>query len=85
MVTSGHRPYRPFSDETLKVMKVEKVLENSATRLFYLAAPGSNPAHVTHHIKAPGKENSCIAEITLRRNTSEDDARKIALSLTKAQ
>lgn len=83
MLISGHRPFRPFSDETIKVLNVDKVFENSATRVFYVGKPSGNPALVNYHVEAPGKANSCIAEITLPLHSLENDAKKIALSLSK--
>jgi hypothetical protein len=84
MLISGHRPFRQFSDETIRVLNVDKVFENSAARVFYVGKPIGNPAHVLYHIEAPGKVNSCIAEIALQPHSLEDDAKKIALSLSKA-
>ena len=83
MLISGNRPFRPFSDETIKVLNVDKVFENSATRIFYVGKPSGNPAYVNYHVEAPGKVNSCIAQITLQPHSLEDDAKKIALSLSK--
>ncbi len=83
MLISGNRPFRPFSSETIKVLNVEKVFENSSTRTFYLTKPGGNPPLVNYHVEAPGKVNSCVAEITLPANISEEEAKKIALSLSK--
>jgi hypothetical protein len=84
MVLSGHRPFRPFSDETIRVLDVGRVFENSATRIFYVGKPGGDPALLNYHVEAPGKANSCIAQITLPPNSLEDDAKKIALTLSKA-
>jgi PPE-repeat protein len=83
MLTSGNRPFRPFSDQTFKVLNVGKVLENSATRILYADKPSGNPAYVNYHVEVPGKVNSCIAQITLQANTPEDDAKAIAFSLSK--
>jgi hypothetical protein len=82
-VLLGHRPFRPFSDETIKVLDVGRVFENSATRIFYAGKPGGNPALVSYHVEAPGKANSCVAQMTLPPSSLEDDAKKIALSLSK--
>ena len=83
ILTSGNRPFHPFSDQTFKVLNVDKVLENSSARIFYADKPSGNPAYVTYHVEAAGKVNSCIAQITLQANAPEDDARKIASSLAK--
>jgi len=83
MVISGHRQYRPFSAETLKVMNIDKVFENSPARSFWIYKPVGNTPHANYHVETPGKTNSCVAEISLPSNTGEDDAKKIALSLSK--
>ena len=82
MLIAGMRPFSKFSDETIKVLNVDRVIENSATRIFYVTKPGGNPPLVNYHIEAPGKAHSCIAQISLPPNTLEDDAKKIALSLS---
>ncbi len=82
LVISGNRPYRPFSSETLRVLKVDKVLENSAARLVYETKQSRNSLFVNFHVEVPGKLNSCITQITVPLS-SEDDGKKIALTLTK--
>ena len=83
MVISGHRPFRPFSEQTMKMLNVDHVYENSPKRIFYANKPSGNPPLMNYHVEAPGKENSCILEITLPPHTLEDDASKIAMSLSK--
>ena len=77
------RRFKPFSATTLKIASIDKVFENSATRVFYVTKPAGNPSGVIYHVEAPGKVNSCIAEIDLPPNTLEDDAKKIAISLSR--
>jgi hypothetical protein len=83
MVVSGHRQYRPFDAETLKMMNIDKVLENSAIRALWIGKQVGNSPNVSYHVETPGKTNSCIAQISLPSNTPEDDAKKIAFSLSK--
>jgi hypothetical protein len=83
MLISGNTRFSPFSAGTLKMLNVDRVFENSATRIFYVGQPGGNPPLVSYHVEAPGKVNDCIAQITLPPNTLEEDAKKIALSLSK--
>lgn len=84
MLTSGRTRFRKFSAGTFKILDVDKIFENSDTRIFYADRPGGNPPLVSYHVEVPGKVNSCIAQITLRPNTPEDDAKRIALTLSKA-
>jgi hypothetical protein len=83
MLTSGNTRFKPFSAGTFKVLNVDKVFENSSTRIFYVDKPSGNPPLVSYHVEAPGKVNTCIAQITLPLNAPEEDAKKIALSLSK--
>jgi hypothetical protein len=83
MLISGNTRFSPFSAGTFKVLNVDKVFENSTTRIFYVGKPGGNPPRVSYHVEAPGKVNACIVEIGLPPNTLEEDAKKIALSLSK--
>jgi len=83
MLISGMSRFSQFSAGTLKMLNVDKVFENSATRIFYVGKPSGNPPLVSYHVEIPGKVHSCIAQITLPPNTLEDDAKKIALSLSK--
>jgi hypothetical protein len=83
ILISGMSRFSPFSAGTLKMLNVDRVFENSATRIFYVIKPVGNPPHVSYHVEAPGKVNACIAQISLLPNTLEDDAKKIALSLSK--
>jgi len=83
-VVAGHRPYRPWSAETLTMLNIDKLFENSANRSFYVTKPHANSTHVSYHVEIPGGGNSCIAEISTSPTYAED-AKKIALSLTIAK
>ena len=83
ILISGMSRFSPFSAGTLKMLNVDRVFENSATRIYYVNKPGGNPPLVNYHVEAPGKVHSCIAQITLPPNSLEDDAKKIALSLSR--
>jgi hypothetical protein len=65
VVMSGMRSFKPFSAGTLKMLNIDKLFENSATRILYITKPVGNPPHVAYHVEAPGKVHSCIAEISL--------------------
>jgi hypothetical protein len=83
VVLTGMQRFKPFFASTLKIRSIDKVFENSANGVFYVTKPAGNPSGVIYHVEAPGKVNSCIAEIDLPPNTWEDDAKKIALSLSR--
>jgi len=75
-VRTGLRPYRPWSVETLTMLNIDKLVENSATRSFYVTKPTGNRALVNYHVEVPGAGNSCIAQITASASYAQD-ARKI--------
>ena len=85
MIISGRVPYKPFRADTLKVLGVTKVYENSATRSLYASPPGGTPPRITYHVQVPGKINDCIAEISLSVHASEEDAKSIAATLTQVK
>lgn len=85
MLIVAHRPYRPFDQETLRVLNVGKVYENSPQRALWVTKPNSgNPPLVTYHVEVPGKGNACIAEITVTQSHAEQEARQVSLSLSAA-
>ncbi len=81
-VIVGMRPFKKFREDTLKMLDVDQVYENSETRLFYVTKPGGTPPLVNYHVETAGKGNRCVAEITLSPHSREDEAKKIAMSLS---
>jgi hypothetical protein len=81
---SGHRPYRPFSEETLRVLHPDTVFENSPKRSFY-AKKASDATSVSYHVEVPGSANACVAEISATSSYSQDEIKKIALTLSAAK
>lgn len=81
-VVLGATRFTPFSPLTIKMLGAGKLFENSSQRIFYVTKPTGNPPFVNYHVEAPGKSESCIVQITLPPNALEEDAKKIALSLS---
>lgn len=84
MVMSGTSPFRPFSSETLTMLDIDKLYENTAQRSFYRTKPSSS-GYVNYHIEVPGNGKRCIAQLTLSTKYSEDEAKKIAMSAGPAK
>lgn len=81
IMASGHH-FGPFGSETLSLLNIGKVYENSAARILYVTKPnGGTPQLITYHVEVPGRQGSCVAQIPLKPQYSEEEARKIALSL----
>ena len=82
MVISGMTPFKKFREDTLKMLNTDQVYENSETRLFYVTKPGGTPPLVNYHVETAGKGTRCVAQITLSPHSREDEAKKIAMSLS---
>ncbi len=83
-VLSGLRPYKPFSEQTLKILHPDTVFENSPKRSFYVTkAPNGTTA--TYHVEAPGPANACVAQIGATSSYSQDEIKRIAFSLSAAK
>jgi len=83
-VISGLRQYKPFSEGTLKTLHPDTVFENSAMRSFFATkAPGAKT--VAYHVEVPGGSKACIAQISATASQSQDEIKKIALSLSAAK
>jgi hypothetical protein len=81
---SGHH-FRQFGSETLSLLNIGTLFENSAKRVFYVTKPnGSVPPLITYHVEVPGHQGSCVAQIPLSPQYSEAEAKRIALSLGPA-
>ncbi len=84
-VIARDRAYKPFSEETIRVLNVDKVFENSTHRIFYSTKPNGTPPSMNYHVEAPGRPNtSCIAQISSTPSNSLEEAKKIAASLSAA-
>lgn len=76
--------YKPLTDAQLKTLGVprDKVLENTAIRLFYQDRTAANGEDSNaYSAQTPGKSGACSCHVVFVRSVGEDVARKIALSL----
>ncbi len=76
----------PMSDTVQKTVGVDKMIENSAQRVFWAAKPASPsqgmPVVIGYHVTVPGKDGTCAAQINIRQGGSEDLVKKIAATVT---
>ena len=89
VVTSneGHK-VQPMGDIVQKAAGVDKMLENTAQRVFWSGKPGSlfkGPVLTAYHVTIAGKGGTCNALITVKAGVTVDLVKKIAgtLSVTK--
>jgi hypothetical protein len=88
LVSQAGGTVKPLNDMTQKIVKVDKMFENSTSKLFYSTAPLKGHDGKTStgwHITVTGNGGTCTAEITLLPGASEDLARKIADTLGPAK
>jgi len=90
MIISGFKhPRKPMSDEMQKAVGVDKMFENAADRWFYAAKPipgtGGKPTLVVYHVDVARDDGTCIAQILVNQNHSEDEIKKIAASVSAAK
>jgi hypothetical protein len=90
MIISGFKhPRQPMSDETQKAVGVDKMFENTADRWFYAAKPipgtGGKPTLVVYHVDVARDDGTCIAQILVNQNHSEDEIKTIAASVSAAK
>jgi hypothetical protein len=78
-----------MSEETQKAAGVDKIFENTADRGFYAAKPipgtGGKPTLVVYHVDLARDDGTCIAQILVNQNHSEDEIKKIAASISAAR
>jgi hypothetical protein len=85
ILTASQEPYAPIPDGVLKTLNIGKLYENSASRFFYVSKPQDASGHISYHIEVPGKMTACIAEMTLTVSYSEEEAKKIAMTLASVK
>jgi len=85
MVRPGLRAYKRWSDETLKMLNIDKLFENSATRSFYVTKPAGNPPSLSYHVEVPGGANACIAQISAKPSSNLEEMKTVAATLTAAK
>ena len=87
MIISGFKhPRKPMSAETQKAVGVDKMFENTGNRWFYALKPirgtGGKPTLVVYHVEIEGDDRTCIAQILVKQDHSEEQVKKIALSVS---
>ena len=76
---------RPMNDVVKNVVGVDKMLENTAQRVFWAAKPASfppgSPPVVAYHVAVPGKEGTCAGQITIKQGGPEPLVKQIAATV----
>jgi hypothetical protein len=88
MALSSPAPVKPMMDSVAKMMHIEKLVDNTSSRLFYQNAPtkGHDGKQITGWVvKVPNGTGNCSAEITVVPSGSEDLVKKIAATIGPAK
>ncbi len=80
--------FKPLSDSQQRLLNIpkDKLFENSASRIFYQdKSSAKSEDSNAYSASAPGKDGMCSCRVTFLPAVSEETARKIVLSLGKAE
>ena len=80
---------RPMNEVVQNVVGVDKMLENSAQRVFWAGKPVSIPKGappvVAYRVSVPAKDGSCAGQITIKQGGSETVVKQIAATVAPAK
>jgi hypothetical protein len=88
MALSSPAPVKPIMDSVAKMMHIEKLVDNTPSRLLYQNAPtkGHDGNQITGWVvKVPNGTGNCSAEITVVPGGQEDLVKKIAATIGPAK
>lgn len=83
-ILSSPAPVKPIMESVAKMMHIEKLIDNTAARLFYREAPTKGPdgKQLTGWtVKVPRGTGNCFATITVSPGGNEDLVTKIAATI----
>jgi hypothetical protein len=85
ILAQAGKPVRPMNEVVQNVVGVDKMLENTAQRVFWAAKPASfpegSPPVVAYHVAVPAKDGSCAGQITIKQGGSEALVKQIAATV----
>ena len=87
-VYSSPAPVKPLMDAVAKAMGIDRLIDNTAQRMFYVNKPltGKDGRTITAWtIKVPRGTGNCFATITVVPGGSEDLVKKIAATIGPAK
>jgi hypothetical protein len=89
IVSQPGKTVRPMNETVQNVVGVDKMLENTAQRVFWAGKPISVPAGappvVAYHVTVPGKNGTCVGQITIKQGGSEALVKQIAATAGPAK
>jgi hypothetical protein len=88
LIAGAKRARSSMSDADQKALEVDKIFENSPDLWFYSSKPiagaGGKPNLIVYHVNVIREEGTCIAQILVNQSHSEDEIRRIALTVKPA-
>jgi len=85
---SSRATINPLLDAVARMMNIDKILDNTANRLFYREAPVKGPDGkqlVGWTVKVPNGTGNCFATITVASGGQDDLVAKIAATISPAK
>jgi hypothetical protein len=82
VVTSDAAALKPIPDSVQKMMKIEKLYENTDKRVVYMSHIARDPKDSSSlSVAVPAAHGSCMTQVTYRSTVPENLARQIAYSV----
>jgi hypothetical protein len=85
LIAGAKRTRAPMSEADQKALDADKVFENSPGLWFYASKPisgaGGKPNLIVYHVNAIRDDGTCLAQILVNETHSEDEIRRIAVSV----
>jgi len=82
IVAQPGKTVRPMNEVVQNVVGVDKMLENTAQRVFWagkpVSVPAGSPPVVAYHVTVAGKDGTCVGQITIKQGGSEALVKQIA-------
>jgi hypothetical protein len=86
LLAGARRARVAMTDADQKALEVDKLYENSPDLWFYSSKPipgaGGKPNLLVYHVNVIRDDGTCIAQILVNQSHSEDEIRKVAMSVT---
>jgi hypothetical protein len=89
ILAQASKTVKPLTEAVQKTVGVDKMIENNSKRVFWAGKPASlspgAPPVIGYHLTVPGRDGTCMAQITIRQGGSEELVKKIAATVSAAK
>ncbi len=85
LITADPFTLKPMPEAMQKTMKIDTMIENTSSRVFYSTVSGKNGQSRQYSVSVPGRNGSCNSRVAFRAGVADQTARTIALSVGPAK